>query len=425
MRALALAAATVVALVAAAPADAGNWSMFHHDVFHGGGTSETAVNSTSAATLTQKWAYAAGSAVYSSPAIVKNTATGKTVAYFGTNAGLVVAVNTATGKKLWSYTTGARVDSSPAVVGNDVFVGSEDDSVYELNATTGAKICSYKTSGRVEASPVVQNSVIYAGDEGATGGDDGGDMWAINVSGCTLKWKYNAWGSPAGSQPLVGVWSPAALATTAGGTPLVIFGGGSPEGAVYALNATTGKRVWRFQTRQFAADEDVGAGPTISAPGALFASGAVFVSGKDNVVYALNLASGHKLWQFSIRADEPSAYSTGEARTTAALVGGNLYVGWGEGLYRLNALTGAKVWNTAVVDAPTAQLISSPAVSGASGQQVVIDGDVNGNLYAWNAQTGALVKSIAQGSSILGSTAISYGVVYVPDANGHLYAYAP
>ena len=412
-------------LVVVPSAYAGNWSMFHHDVGHGGGTAETVVNSASAATLTQAWAYAAGSAIDSSPAIVKNTSTGKTVAFFGTDAGLVIAVNTATGTKLWSFKTGARVDSSPAVVGNDVFIGSWDHSLYELNATTGAKICAYKTTGRIEASPVIVNNVAYVGDESLTGGDDGGNMWAINTNGCTLKWKYSAWGVPPGSQPKVGVWSPAAYATTAAGLPLVIFGSSSPEGAVYALNATTGARVWRFQSQQFGADEDVGAGPTISAPGVLFPSGAAFFSGKDNMVYAVNLATGKKIWQFSIRTDEPSTYSTGEPRTTAALVGNNLYVGWGQGLYDLNATTGAKVWNTAVVDAPTSEIISSPAVSGAAGSQVVIAGDVAGNEFAWNATTGALVKTIPLGTSILGSTAISYGVVYIPNANGHLYAFKP
>ena len=429
MRALVVTLVACAMLVTAANADAGDWSMFHQNAQHTGDTTETAVNSTSAATLVQRWAFSAGSAVYSSPAIVKNTATGKTVAYFGTNGGNVDAVDTATGTLLWSYATGKRVDASPAVVGNRVYIGSENDSLYVLNATTGTRICSYKTTGRIEASAVVANpgggNTVYVGDEGATGADDGGDMWAINATTCALRWKYSAWGLPAGSQPTVGVWSPAAFAKTAGGTPLVVFGSSSPEGAVYALNAVTGARVWRFQTQQFGADEDVGAGPAISLPGALFASGAVFVSGKDNMVYGLNLANGHKLWQFSIRADEPTAYSTGEPRTTAALLGSSLYLGWGEGLYRLNARTGAKIWNTAAVGTPTAELISSPAVSGPSGQQVVIDGDVGGTLYAWNAQTGAPVKRIAEGSSILGSTAISYGVVYVPDANGNLYAYSP
>ena len=404
---------------------AGDWTMFHHDIHHGGGTSETAVGASNASTLAQKWAFNAGSAIDSSPAIVKNTATGKTVAYFGTNAGTVDAVDTATGTLLWSYATGKRVDASPAVSGNDVFVGSWNESFYELNATTGAKICSFKTTGHIESSPVVVNGVAYFGDEGPTGADDGGSLWAINTKGCTLKWKYNAWGQPAGSEPKAGVWSPPAYATTATGANLVVVGSSSPEGAVYAFNASSGARVWRFRTQQFGSDEDVGAGPTISTPGALFPSGAVYVSGKDNMVYALNLATGAKLWQFSIRTDEPSLYSTGEPRSTAALVGNNLYLGWGEGLYDLNATTGAKIWNTQVVDGPTTEIISSPAVSGAAGDQVVISGDVGGNIYAWNATTGMTLKTITTGGSILGSTAISYGVVYVPSADDHLYAYAP
>ena len=142
-------------------------------------------------------------------------------------------------------------------------------------------------------------------------------------------------------------------------------------------------------------------------------------------MYALNLATGHRLWRFSIRADEPDTYQTGEPRTTAALVAGRLYLGWGQGLYCLDALTGKKLWNTADTDAPSAQIISSPAISGAAGNLVVVDGDVAGTWHAWDAQTGKSLRSVTLPKMILGSAAISYGTLYVPDADGNLYAYRP
>ena len=416
-------------MVCAGSAHAGDWRMFHHDMLHGGGTAETAIGAGTAGSLHQVWSFSAGSAINSSPAIAKNAATGKTVAYFGTLGGAVKAVDTATQTELWSFQTGAKVNSSPAVIDNTVYVGSADDHFYALNATTGAMICSHTVTGRIESSPVVADPgsgpTVFFGDEGATGADDGGNMWAIDATTCALRWRYHAWGAPPGSQPLVGEWSPVAYAETAAGVPLVLFGGGSPEGAVYALNANTGKRVWRFQTKQFAADQDVGAGPTIGLPGRLFPSGAVFVSGKDNMVYALNLATGHRIWRFSIRADEPDSYQTGAPRTTASLVAGRLYLGWGQGLYCLDALTGTKIWNTADTDAPSAQIISSPAISGGAGNLIVVDGDVAGTWHAWDAQTGQSLHSVTLPRRILGSAAISYGTLYVPDADGYLYAYRP
>ena len=92
-------------------------------------------------------------------------------------------------------------------------------------------------------------------------------------------------------------------------------------------------------------DNDVGAGPTISAPGVNgFANGIAYVAGKDRIVYALNLKTGQKRWEFSIRTDSPKA--GGATRSTASLLGNRLYVGYGKGVYALNATTGAKVWKT-------------------------------------------------------------------------------
>ena len=53
------------------------------------------------------------------------------------------------------------------------------------------------------------------------------------------------------------------------------------DDAVYALNANTGARVWRYQTST-AKLADVGAPPTISPRGRNgFADGVVYVTGKD------------------------------------------------------------------------------------------------------------------------------------------------
>ena len=64
--------------------------------------------------------------------------------------------------------------------------------------------------------------------------------------------------------------------------------------------------MWRFQTQIFAQDNDVGAGPTITPPGVNgFKDGRRLRGGKDRIFYALNLRTGAKSWQFSIRNDAP------------------------------------------------------------------------------------------------------------------------
>jgi outer membrane protein assembly factor BamB len=247
-------------------------------------------------------------------------------------------------------------------------------------------------------------------------------MWALNAADCSRKWMYNGFGDPPGSEPLVGSWSPPAYATDVNGRTLVVFGSSSPEGAVYALDALTGARVWRFPTQHRFLDEDVGAGPTISAPGVNgLADGAVYVGGKDNIFYALNLRTGAKTWELSVGA----IAGTGVLRSTAALVGTTLYVGYGRGVLAVDAVTGAKVWSTQDHGLTTAEVVSSPAVTGAPGSQVVLVADVGGKVYAFKLSDGTLLWSYDAGQLIYSSPGVAAGAFYLTSENGFLYSFAP
>jgi outer membrane protein assembly factor BamB len=404
----------------------GDWRMFHHDAVHGGGTPETAIGSSTATSLRPLWQANTGAPAYTSPAVVKSPVTGQSLVYIANTAGTLSAYDATTGARVWFFDLAVKINSSPAVVNNVLYVGASDHNIYALNATTGAQICHLGVGNNVEASPVVGNpgdgNVVYVGDDGITGADDGGHMWAMNAASCAVKWSYDAWGQPPGSQPLVGSWSPPAFAKDATGRPLVVFGSSSPEGAVYALDARTGARVWRFQTLQWKADQDVGAAPTVSLPGVNgFAHGVVYVTGKDAVVYALDLTTGALVWSFPIKDDSPSAPT--EDRSTAALVGDKLVLGYGGGVYELNAVTGKKIWNTAAV-LTTPEIISSPAVSGAADDQVALVGDMGGTVRAFAVGNGQQRWSYQTGGVVTSSPAIANGVAYVASADGYLYAFA-
>ncbi len=96
-----------------------------------------------------------------------------------------------------------------------------------------------------------------------------------------------------------------------------------------------------------------------------------------------------------------------------------MYVGSGDGkVYALNAATGAKVWNYAT-GVPVA---SSPAVSGG----IVYVGSFDGNVYALNATTGAKVWNYTVRYGVTTSSpAVSGTVVYVGSLDGKVYAFAP
>jgi outer membrane protein assembly factor BamB len=420
-------------LVVAAPAGGAaneDWPMFGHDPRHTGTTTDTGLGATNAGSLNLQWQTNLGQAISASPAVVHDTTLGRQLVYLADSSGTVTAVDGRTGERVWSHRATANINSSPAVFRGVLYIGSSDHRLYALNATTGARLCSFDTGGVISSSPVAvataDGVVVYVGDNGIGGSNDGGHVWAINgvdpnaAGDCTQKWAFDDFGNPPGSQPDAGMWSPPAYATDRNGRALLVAGSSSPDNAAYAFDALTGRVVWRFQTQFFFPDGDVGAGPTISPPGANgFADGVAYVIAKTGILYALNLTTGAKLWEFSIRADAP--VSNGPTRSTPALVDDRLYLGYGSGVYGINAVTGAKLWRT---QSDTAvEVTSSPAVTGSAGDRVLLVGDVAGKVYALRASDGAKLWSYATGGLIYSSVAVSGGRAFVGSSDNFLHAF--
>jgi outer membrane protein assembly factor BamB len=416
--------ALLVALTLATPSAAADWPMFMRDARHTGLSTETTIAASNVSSLTFQWVVNTGAPTFVSPAVVSNATLGKTLVYTANQAGTVSAYDAATGERLWWFDTPSMIASSPAVVGNRIYFGASDHKVYALNATTGGFACSFETGGVVASSPVVVNpdgkgNVVYIGDNGLSGADDGGHVWAIQGSDCSLKWVFDSFGEPPGSADLAGSWTPIAFARDVTGRPLIFFGGSSSDSGVYAVDARTGARVWRFQSEVFSQDDDVGTGPTISPAGMNgFADGVVYINAKNRIVYALNLRTGARLWRYSIRDNFPTV--GGSTRSTAALVGARLYLGYGAGLLALNAKTGTKIWSSQ----PTVpEVIASPVVSGPAGDRVAFAGDLGGALHAYDLATGLSRWNYRTGGFIYGSAALAANKAFVGSSDGFLYAF--
>jgi outer membrane protein assembly factor BamB len=419
-----------------------DWPMWHYDPLHLGVSADSTIGAGNAAGLGLDWAVNTGASSYTSPVVYHSSSLNKTLVYVANQLGSLSAYNADTGDRQWVLQLGASLQSSPAIVNNVIYFGDNDHKLYAVNASTGATICTYQSPGVISSSPVVVNPdgtglVVYFGENGLLGSDDGGAEFAINAvdpnaaTDCSLKWTYNQFGNPPGSQPLAGSWSPPAFATDKNGRKLVVFGGSSPDCEVYAVDALTGQLVWQFQTNKFGlADSDVGAGPTITPPGVNgFADGVVYVAGKDRILYALNLRTGTEIWEFSIRADSPAPVG-GATRSTAAILNNTLYIGYGNGLYSIDAVTGAKNWKTtsmnpAAWDGST-EVIASPAMTGSTspGGRVLFFSDMSGKFRAVDT-SGTQLFSYSTGGFIYGSPVIANGHVYTTSSDGFLYAFAP
>jgi outer membrane protein assembly factor BamB len=129
-----------------------------------------------------------------------------------------------------------------------------------------------------------------------------------------------------------------------------------------------------------------------------------------------------KLWSYVEGHFDGSAIGS-----SAAIVNGVVYVGtnWNNSLYPLynngnsgniyafNAYTGAKIWNYSTDSA----VYSSPAVSG----NMLFIG-VDDNVCAFNASTGVKIWSYATGGQINSSPDVVNGVVYIGSKDNNAYA---
>ena len=215
-----------------------------------------------------------------------------------------------------------------------------------------------------------------------------------NVGSLQLKWKNSIAGvylppccSGIPSSPPGFTSSPAAV------NGVIYFGG--DDGTAYALNASTGAKLW---------STPIGA-PVQTSPAV--ANGVMYIASAgaqliSPYVYALNADTGTVLWSYS-----------GGGLSSPAVANGMVYIASGE-LLALNASTGELLWSSATASA----LESSPAVA----DGVVYAGSANGNVYALNASTGANVWSYFTGNTVNSSPAVANGVVYIGSGNGNVYA---
>ena len=214
-----------------------------------------------------KWSTPLGSGVaYSSPMPAKD----QTLVYIGTDEGKVVAISVETGKVMHSYQTGDKTTSTPCVAPDgSVFIGSYDNNLYKLDAQLKL-VWKFATTGQVWSSPAVSDDGMMV----FVGSVDYG-IYGVYADSGKLAWLHNTTGRIK-SSPIVNK-----------GQVLI---GNFEDKCMRALNAATGKEVWRFTAQDF-----IFSSPAV----AVTADGTemVIVTGSDSFVYGVNRQSGKMVWK--------------------------------------------------------------------------------------------------------------------------------
>jgi outer membrane protein assembly factor BamB len=170
----------------------------------------------------------------------------------------------------------------------------------------------------------------------------------------------------------------------------------SEDGSLYALNAATGTKIWSFNS---ANNSNNTSSPAV-------ANGVVYAGFDDGSVYALNAATGTKIWSFSS--------GTSDIASSPAVANGVVYITSAFSLYALSAATGAELWSVSGQFGD-----ASPTVA----HGVVYLTTVDGVVDAFDAATGATVWTYTAPAFLsLSAPAVADGEVFVGGDDGNVYA---
>jgi len=352
------------------------WTMFHYNAGRSGAT--PASGPTSASLM---WSYTTGGIVYASPIVSDG------FVFIPSYDGKLYALDEYTGALIWSFTTGSNIVATPAVGNGIVYLSSKDFTVYALDEGTGSMLWRISNVAAVVSSPVLADGKLFYGTLYSPSAGRA-EFLALNPQDGTVFWRATVSDYIEGS------------AAVSNG--LVFFGIGAISNAVVvALNETTGKSVWNYNT----------AVPTLITTAPATAYGNVYVGLDGTRFLALSQATGGLVWSFNT----PS----GSNATSPAIYNGVVYFGTGRGIvYARNATTGVQIWSYTT---PTGGAVaSSPAL--ALGSKTLFFGSNDRYLYAVNLMTGTFLWRYLTGGQVSSSPAVADTRVFIGAKDAKVYA---
>lgn len=168
--------------------------------------------------------------------------------YFGTSDGTIYALNANGLYKEWTYNIGAKIWSAPMIDGDTLYIGSLNKKVYALNASNGTKKWEYETGGAISSTPAVYDNKVFIGDYDRY-------FYALDKTSGTPVWKYPSDGN-AVDNPQNWFWA----------KPIILNGviyAPCLDGNVYALDAMTGKLVFKYELGDSISSSPVAIGNSI------------------------------------------------------------------------------------------------------------------------------------------------------------------
>ena len=259
------------------------------------GTTDGSAYSLDAANGTIVWNKSLGDAIDSSQAVLDG------VIYLGTLSGEVFALNQTNGETIWFRHIGYQCALSPAVAYGTIFVEAMQTpgvTLWALNKSSGLPEWSFNYTSNLWfpgwwqqvplISPTVFNGKVYTGGDG---------FYCLNATSGQVIWQ---------NKTIQVSCSPSAYEDT------VFIGGNS---SLFAFKQDTGELLWQYQLNDtydaFYSSPAVGFGIiSVTSYGGSSGSG-------DSFIYALNATDGHQIWRYDT--------SDKEALISPAIADGKLF----------------------------------------------------------------------------------------------------
>jgi outer membrane protein assembly factor BamB len=307
-----------------------------------------------------------------------------------------------TGRLVWSTDLGASTHSAPVILDQMIYIGG-DFRILVLDAPTGRLLQEIPTTGPVQTSLAVASDTLYVGLQDWR-------ILALDRHTGRTRWTFTT------QNPIVG------SAAVAKG--IVYLGSG--DGFLYALDAATGRLIWKFKTR----------GYPVSPPA--IADERLFAGSTEGGLYALNARTGQLRLRFHVPervldapvTDHGLVYFPSSGQLYAVEAGAREYPGqrqlslvWAQfWLWQVPGVPPPPVqpggrWRFSYRNRPRA-IVSSPAVA----QETLYVGDLNGYLYARDAQLATNLWQFKAEGGVKTSPLVLGAHVYFGTDAGILYA---
>jgi outer membrane protein assembly factor BamB len=358
------------------------WPQYRLTVNHNG---VTHANASLKGTLVQVWSskdinIESYTASKSSPAVDSE------LIFVGADSGKLHTFWRSNGTEVWSFQTRPSkngIHGSPAVDSEKVYIGAYDGYLYGLYKNNGTVAWENKLGDYIGSSPCLYKGVVYIGVEMKK---PAGYLVGCDMDSGEEVFRSGEFGSHPHSTPSI---DPEREYIYIGANDNVLY--------CYDLNSE--KEVWNFTS-----NGDIKSTPCL-------ADDLMYVTSWDNRIYALDMTTGEKQYEFRTgmrTMSSPAIDSAGE----------RVYFGsHDEYIYCIDARNGKELWKFKT----GARIQSSPIIL--EGDGIIVCGSNDGFVYFLDMATGAKRQNLYFEVPVTSTPVVVRNQLYIFDDEGILYRF--